>query len=307
MIFLDASNFVEGSNRAFYIIMGIGFFFLIGLTTTMLYFSYRYNKKRNPVATQIVEKPILEITWIVIPLIIVLFMFYYGYIAFKPMREAPSDAYQITTIGKMWEWNFIYPNGKESKKLVVPLNKPIKLKLISLDVVHSIYIPAFRIKEDMVKGEPDFMWFVPTQLGRFDIFCAEYCGVRHSYMTSEVNVISQADFDKWVSVVEKKSKKDELKGLQIIKDNACTGCHSIDGSKIVGPSFKNLYGTSRIVITDNTERTVKADDEYIKTSIIDPNKDVVKDFPPAMKSYKDVLKDEDIKQIIEYLKTPDDK
>jgi len=307
MIFLNASNFVEASNKAFYVIMGIGFLFLIGLTFTMLYFVFRYNKKKHPQAVQVVEKPIVEITWIVIPFIIVILMFYYGYIAFKPMREAPKDAFVITTIGKMWEWNFIYPNGKESKKLIVPLNKPIKLKLISKDVVHSLYIPAFRIKEDMVKGEEDFMWFIPTQLGRFDIFCAEYCGVRHSYMTSEVDVITNEKFEKWLSIVDKKTGKEQLKGLKIINDNACTGCHSLDGSIIVGPSFKGLYGTEKIVITNGKEHKVKVDDEYIKNSIINPESDIVKDFQPAMGSYKDVLTDDDIKQIIEYLKTPDDK
>ncbi|MBI5542025.1 MAG: cytochrome c oxidase subunit II [Bacteroidia bacterium] len=308
MLLQVASNFVEGVDKAFFIIMGIGVFFIVGLTSLMLIFVFKYNKKKHPQAVQVKERTMLEVVWTVIPLIIVGFMFYYGYIAFIPMREAPKDALQITAVGKMWEWNFIYENGKESKKLVVPFNKAVNLKLVSVDVVHSIYIPAYRIKEDMVKGEPNFMWFIPTQKGRFDIFCAEYCGVRHSYMSSEVNVIDEDKFNLWLSIIEKKSKKEELPGFLVIKNNACTGCHSLDGTKLVGPSFKGLYGRDVTVVTNDVERNVKSDDEYIKNSILNPDNDVVKGYNKGlMKSYQSILKEEEIQQIIEYFKTPDEK
>ncbi len=308
MLLQVASNFVEGVDKAFFVIMGIGVFFLVGLTTLMLVFVFKYNKKKHPVALQIKEKTYLEVIWTVIPLIIVGFMFYYGYVAFMPMREAPKDALQITAVGKMWEWNFIYANGKESKKLVVPFNKAVNLKLVSLDVVHSLYIPAYRIKEDVVKGEPDFMWFIPSQKGRFDIFCAEYCGLRHSYMSSEVEVIDEAKFNLWLSIIEKKSNKEEFPGFLVLKNNACTGCHSLDGSRLVGPSFKGLYGRDEVVLTNDAERNQKVDDAYIKNSILNPDADVVKGFNKGlMKSYQTVLKEEEIQQIIEYFKTPDEK
>jgi cytochrome c oxidase subunit 2 len=308
MLLQVASNFVEGVDKAFFIIMGIGVIFLVGLTTLMLVFVFKYNKKKHPKAVQVKERMILEVTWTAIPLLIVGFMFYYGYIAFMPMRNAPDDAIQVTAVGKMWEWNFIYANGKESKKLVVPFNKAVNLKLISLDVVHSLYIPAYRIKEDMVKGEEGFMWFIPTQKGRFDILCAEYCGVRHSYMSSEVDVIDEDKFNLWLTIIDKKSNKEELPGFLVLKNNACTGCHSLDGTKLVGPSFKGLYGRSEIVLTNDVERNIKVDEEYIKASIVNPDIDVVKDYNKGlMKSYQTVLKDEEIQQIIEYFKTPDEK
>lgn len=305
----EASNFVEGVDKAFFIIMGIGAFFLVGLTALMVIFVIKYNKKRHPNAVQIKEYLSLEIAWVIIPLIIVMFMFYYGYIAYKPMREAPADALNIKAIAKMWDFSFEYANGKESNTLIVPFNKPVKLNLFSRDIVHSFYVPAFRIKEDMVPGLKDnFMWFIPTELGKFDIMCAEYCGVRHSYMMSTVEVIPEDEYNAWVAKVEKKSVKQEMKGFDILKNNACTGCHSTDGSTLVGPSFKGLYGSEETVISsDGKEIKIKVDEEYIKNSILNPDKEIAKGFSKGlMRSYSEVLKEEDIKDIIEYLKTPDE-
>ncbi|OFX58677.1 MAG: cytochrome c oxidase subunit II [Bacteroidetes bacterium GWA2_30_7] len=304
-----ASNFVEGVDKTFFIIIGIGALFLIGLTMLMLIFMIKYNKKRHPIAVQVKERMSLELTWVIIPLIIVLLMFYYGYIAYKPMREVPEGALNIKAIAKMWDFSFEYENGKESNTLVVPFNKPIKLNLFSKDIVHSFYVPAFRIKEDMVPGLKDnFMWFIPTELGKFDIMCAEYCGVRHSYMMSSVEVIPEAEYNSWITQIKKKSMKEEMKGFEILKNNACTGCHSTDGSKLVGPTFKEMFGSDVTVITeDGKEQTVKIDEEYIKNSILTPDKQVVKGFNKGlMRPYNEILKDEDIKEIIEYFKTPDE-
>ena len=140
----------------------------------------------------------------------------------------------------MWQWSFEYPNGIETNELTLPLNKAVVIKLKSLDVIHSLYIPSFRIKEDVMPGKNNFMWFIPEQLGSYDIMCTEYCGLRHSYMESRIHILTQHDFDQWYSHVPK--KKTEPEGLVIIKKNACTGCHSLDGSKLVSVSFKGLYG-----------------------------------------------------------------
>ena len=166
----EASNYVKGVDNAFYFILGIDAFFLIGITAVMIFFAIKFSRKRNPKATQIKERMWLEVTWTIIPLILVLWMFYYGYAAFKPGRNVPKDAMKVTAVGSMWQWNFIYENGKESNQLVVPVGRPIVLKLESKDVVHSLYIPAFRIKEDMVAGKENFLWFTPTEKDTFDIF-----------------------------------------------------------------------------------------------------------------------------------------
>ena len=299
---MGASNFVEGVDLAFKIILGISFFFLIGITAVMLFFVFRYSRKRHPHAVQVKDNYILEFTWITIPLILVLLMFYFGYIGFRPQRDVPKDAIPITVIGKMWVWSFEYEGGKQSPVLVVPLNKAVKLNLHSDDVIHSLYIPAFRIKEDVVPGKNNYMWFIGQQLGEYDILCTAYCGLRHSYMETKAKVVTEAEYAAWLKSLPEKTNEPE--GLVILKKNACTGCHSIDGTKIVSASFKGLYGKNEKVVTNGAERTVTVDDEYIKTSIFDPDKDVVSGYQKGiMKSYKGIVTDDDLTKIIDYFKS----
>ena len=297
-----ASNFVHGVDLTFFIILGISVFFLVTITAAMIYFVIRYRRKKNPKASQIEGNNTLEIIWTVIPTILVLIMFYYGWIGYRPMRRVPADAIPVKAYGQMWSWSFEYSNGKKSAELVVPLNKPVKLDLISKDVNHSLYIPAFRIKEDVIPGRNNYMWFKALQEGEYDIFCSEYCGERHSYMLSKVRVIPEAEYLAWLEKSD--IPADEPPGLTLMKQNACITCHSLDGSKIVGPSFKGIYGEKVTVTTDSGEKEVTVDDEYIRRSIYEPGAEIVKGFNKGlMISYKDKLKDEDIKSITDYIKT----
>lgn len=300
-MFSGASNFVEGVDTAFALIIGISLFFLILIMGVLIYIVFRFSKKRNPVAQQFHGSVTLEIIWTVIPLILVLLMFYYGYLGFAEMRRVPKDTMTIDAIGRMWEWEFVYPNGKRCKDtLVVPLNKPVKLNLISEDVNHSFFIPAFRIKEDMVKNFENYMWFIPTKLGDYDIFCTEYCGLKHSNMIGIARVVEDNKYENWLAQLPDPKDIKDPEGLALIKNNGCTACHSMDGSKIVGASFKGFYGIERVL---ESGEKVTADDEYIKESIKNPAAKVVKGFPPAMQSYEGKLTDEDISKITEYLKT----
>lgn len=302
-MYYEASNFVQGVDSVFKLILGISFFFLIGITAVIIIFIIKYNKKRHPKAEQIPNNTALEITWTVIPLILVLVMFYYGYMAFLPMRKAPKDAMVVKTTGRMWSWDFEYPNGKHSPELVVPLKKAVRLDMTSKDVIHGMFIPAFRLKEDVIPGKQTLIWFIPEIEGSYEIFCSAYCGIDHSTMQSAVKVVSEEEFNKWLA---EKPKVDVTAkaGLDIIKRNACTSCHSLDGSRIIGPSFKGLFGSKHVVVTDGKEREITADTSYIHTSIIDPDKDVVKGFNKGMmRSYQGVVSDDDFKSIVEYLKT----
>jgi cytochrome c oxidase subunit 2 len=297
-----ASNFVEGVDLSLYIILGASVFFLVAITATMIYFVIRYRRKKNPKASQIHGNNTLEVVWTVIPTILVLIMFYYGWAGFQPMRNVPEGAIPVKAIGQMWIWTFEYENGKKSSDLVVPINKPVRLDLISRDVLHSLYIPAFRIKEDVVPGKDNYMWFEARELGEYDLFCAEYCGDRHSYMITKVKVLEEADYETWLASSDVPAG--EHPGLTILKQNACISCHSLDGSKIVGPSFKGVFGKEEVVVTDGQERTITIDEEYIRRSIYEPNADVVKGYNPGlMISYKEMLKDEDVQKVIEYIKT----
>lgn len=301
----EASNFVYGVDKAFYIILGIAFFFLIGITALMVYFIIKYNKKRNPKPTQIKDNMLLETTWTIVPLILVLLMFYYGYIYFLPLRKVPKDAMVVKTTGMMWKWIFEYPNGKQSNELIVPLNKPVKLNLISKDVIHGLFIPAYRLKEDVVPGKNNYTWFIPQKLGNYDIFCSYYCGVQHSFMSSLVKVVPEDEFNKWVVSEPLKLSDSDDPGYKILESNGCLGCHSTKDEKLAGPSFKGLYGSEIEIETDGVKRKIRVDDDYIRTSILKADKDVVVGFKPIMQSYD--LSSQDILLINQYLKTLSDK
>ena len=304
----QASNFVAGVDRAFLVILGISFLFLIGLTIIMIYFIYRYNKKRNPKATQIKGSNTLEIIWTVIPTILVLVMFYYGWAGWKPMKDAPEDSFEIDVIARMWNFTFEYDNGRITDTLFVPMNKPVKLNLKAMDVIHSVYIPSFRVKEDVVPGLDKFMWFMPQQEGTFELFCTEYCGLQHSYMYNWVKVMPQTEFDSWYTdttlQVTAAVDTPTAAGKRIMTNIGCFACHTIDGSKLVGPSFKGFYGTMTSIESGKDVIQVIADDEYIKSSIYDPGAQIVEGFSKGlMQSYTGQLEDDDIALIIEYLKT----
>jgi len=299
---MNASNFVEGVDFTLYLILGISVFFLIGITFTMIYFLIRYSKKRNPVATNIEGHTGLEILWTVIPTILVVIMFYYGWTGYKPMLNAPDGAMEIEATGQMWKWTFKYPDGKVSDSLVLPVDEPVKLNLKSPDVLHSLYIPAFRLKHDVVPGGNNSMWFIPQKLGSYDILCAEYCGQLHSYMLSTVSVVGEDEYAAWL-----KSSPDlsnEPPGLTLLKKNACISCHTTDGTRLVGPSFKGLMGRQENVLIDGNEQTITVDRDFITQSITEPNAAITVSYQPnLMTPYKDILSDEDINKIIDYIQT----
>lgn len=305
----QASNFVHGVDKAFLVVLSISFFFLIGLTVVMIYFMYRYNDKRNPVATQIHGSTTLEIVWTVIPFLLTMVMFYYGWAGWKPMQKAPKDAMEVTVNARMWNFSYEYENGKRTDTLYLPKDKPVKLNLKAMDVLHSLYIPAFRVKQDMVPNkENNFMWFEPQRVGMYEIYCAEYCGLQHSYMYSYVKVMEDSAFQSFIAdtamVASAEIDSPTATGKRIMQNIGCFACHTLDGTKLVGPSFKGIWGAEHIVVTGKETRKVTVDEEYIKRSIYDPNADVVEGFMKGlMVSYQGQLSEDDIKSITEYLKT----
>jgi len=302
-MFSNASNFVKGSDLSTLLIGGFGIFILISFTIIMIVFVVKYNKKRNPKATQIEDNRILETTWIAIPILLVLLMFYIGWRGFLPMRQVPKNAMHITAIGKMWKWTFEYPGNKESDTLVLPLNKAVKVDLVSKDVIHGFFVPAFRIKEDCVPGKNNYSWFIPGELGDFDLLCSAYCGVNHSYMSAIIRIVPLDKYTKWLAALPVK-KADTSLGHKVLEKNGCIACHSVDGSKMVGPTFKGLYGSTVEVMTDGVDHKIIADSVYVKNSINEPNKDIVNGYPKGvMKSYNRIITDKDIQLINEYLKT----
>jgi len=305
----QASNFVAGVDLAFMVILGISIVFLVGLTIVMLVFIRKYRKDKHPEAIQNEGSNKLEALWTGIPLVLVLVMFYFGWMGWRPMKNPPEDAMRVKAIARMWNFRFEYPNGKIIDSLYVPINEPVILDLVALDVLHSLYIPAFRVKEDMVPGQDKQMWFIPGTEGEFDLFCTEYCGLEHSYMFTMVKVLPKEEFDAWIAdtsavevVVDTETSLAD-QGYEVLRRNGCNACHSSDGSKLVGPSYLGGWGGTRVVITDREEREVAVDEAYIKRSIYEPNADVVEGYNRGlMLSYEDMVTEQEIDLIIEYLK-----
>ena len=190
---------VMGVDRAFWYIFLVSVVLLTGITVVMIYFVVKYKRSKHPVPADIRGSWKLEVVWTIIPTLIALSMFWIGWSSYTGLRNVPEDAVEVEVLGQMFSWIFIYDNDKETEnKLVVPINTPIKLNIESIDVIHSFFIPAFRVKADAVKGLPTYLWFLPKELGEFDILCAEYCGTEHSYMTAKLNVVSKEDYEVWL-------------------------------------------------------------------------------------------------------------
>lgn len=225
---------IQSVDNVFIFITAISVILLVGVTAVMLYFVVRYRASKNPVASNITGSTKLEVIWTVIPTILVLMMFYYGWEGFREMRTVSPDAYNIKVTGKMWMWSFKYPNGKTSDTvLYVPVGKHIKMELNSVDVVHSLYLPQFRIKEDAVPGRTNYLTFYPTQTGTFDIFCAEYCGMNHSYMLGKLKVIPESEFNTWVNNTE--SVKKDSTGTSPVPNTPSDTASRKDSTKIKDP------------------------------------------------------------------------
>ncbi len=196
-MFTSASNFTDGVDAVFLYITALSLIVLIGITGAMIYFVIRYSRKRNPVPTHVQENLTLEILWTAIPLVLFISMFYFGWVGYVDMRAIPEDAIRINVTARMWQWSFEYPNGLKTDTLYVPKDKAIRTDLFSTDVNHAFFIPAFRIKKDVYANRKTDLWFKSDKVGRYDIACAEYCGLNHSKMYSAVYIMEQTDFDKW--------------------------------------------------------------------------------------------------------------
>lgn len=302
-MFSNASNFVHGSDMSTFIIGGFAVFILISFTIIMIYFVVKFNRKRNPKATQVKDNVMLEATWITLPTLLVIFMFYIGWEGFLPMRQDPKEAMHVKAIGRMWKWSFEYQGNKTSDTLVLPINKAVRVDLFSKDVIHGFFVPAFRIKEDCVPGKKNYCWFIPGELGDFDLICSAYCGVSHSYMSAIIRIVPQDKYDKWIASLQN-NKAGSNMGYKLLDKNGCVACHSVDGTKSVGPTFKGLYGSNVEITTNGVDHKIIADNSYITTSILEPNKDIVKGFSPnIMQSYKGIITDKDIQLVVDYLKT----
>ena len=310
----QASTAAAGVDAVFLFIVALCVAVLVFLTFLLVYFTIRYGRKRHPKGVDIEGNTTLEVVWTIIPTVLFLIMFYFGWTNFDYDRSVPRDAMVINVTARQWAYSFTYPNGKQTTQLFLALNKPAKMNLHSLDVIHGFYIPAFRIKEDVVPGRDNYTWFTPTKLGSFDIMCTVICGVDHANMLSKAVVVPVSDFEKWyfggedaplpgqADAAAAIPLKSESPAVAVLKAKACETCHSIDGSPMVGPTFRGLYGQKHLVKeAGGAEREVVVDDAYLVKAIQDPMVETVKGYPPAMP--RNPLAEGDLKQVIDLIKS----
>ncbi len=248
----------------------------------------------------------LEVIWTVIPLGVVIYFAYLGSVSLSETRRVDPQALDIKVVGGQWFWRFEYPDyGIVSNQMVMPVNKQALLKMTSLDVIHSFWVPEFRVKQDLLPGQNFVreLRITPTELGEFKVRCAEMCGTSHAYMESPVVVVSQAEFDQWVEDQLAALGADPVaRGEVWARNNGCLSCHSVDGSPNVGPTWKGLFGSQQ-ELTDGSLVTV--DEEYLRVSIVNPNAQVPKGFVPGVmpQIYQDTIPETQIAEIIEYIKS----
>jgi cytochrome c oxidase subunit 2 len=274
-------------------------FVALAVAFLIVYFSIRYRKNsradrsRAPAGGRR-----LEIAWTVIPLLIFFCIFGWAAHDYTQLYEAPPNAMPVFVVAKQWMWKLEHSNGhREINELHVPLGQPVRLVMTSQDVIHSFFVPAFRVKQDVVPGRYTMLAFTPTQLGRFHLFCAEYCGTEHSLMRGEVVVMPPAEFARWLQegALEPGIAR---RGFELYRRYGCSGCHD-PGSTVHAPSLAGLVGRT-VHLEDG--RTLVADENYVRDSILLPRKDIVAGYAPIMPSFAGQIGEEDLMAIVAWLR-----
>jgi cytochrome c oxidase subunit 2 len=269
------------------------------ITGFMLYFIVKYRRRPGVKSSPAGHNTVLEVAWTVLPLIFIVFLFHFGFKAYVKSAVAAEGAMEIRVMAAKWKWDFGYPSGRvEPSELTLPVGKPVKFIISSEDVLHSFYVPGARMKKDAVPGMYTSMSFTPSTIGTMQVFCAEYCGTSHSGMLATIKVVSPEDFEKFMKEGDNVEPTAEV-GATLYKKNACNTCHSLDGSKMPGPTWKGIFGRQE-TMADGSTLTI--DENYIKESIQKPQAKVVQGFQPVMPPYPN-LTDKHIDAIIAYMKT----
>jgi cytochrome c oxidase subunit 2 len=273
---------------------------LIGVLLVMVFFLFKYRRSRRvPRAAYPVRTMPFEISWTVIPLFLFMGLFTWGAILYNDEQKIPAAAMEVDVVGKQWMWKIQHPEGqREINELHVPVGQVVKLVLASEDVIHSFYLPAFRIKQDVVPGRFTTEWFKATKPGTYHIFCAEYCGKDHSRMRGQVVVMSPEDYQGWLTS-GKPQPSLAFAGERVFRTLGCSGCHI--GSAIVrAPPLEDVYGHP---VALQSGRVILADDAYLRDSILQPARDISAGYEPVMPSYQGQISEEQLFELIAYLKS----
>lgn len=299
-----AVNAVASVDQTFLVIFGISALILVLITLAMVYMVIRYNRRRHPVPADFDGNLVAEIIWTVVPTLLVLAMFYYGWQSFRALRGIPPGAMEVQVTARQWSWSFTYPGGRQSHELWVPVGRPVKLTLNSKDVIHGFYLPAFRVKIDVVPGMTTHAWFQADKPGDYEIYCSVYCGLDHAKMLSRVRAVSAQEFERWLDQGQPPPEKaaPALDGAKVADEQGCLGCHSTDGSPLVGPSFKGLFGHKSTVLEQGRPVEVTVDAAFILATLADPQKRPTQGYDPVMPPYPQLSAPEK-QALVEYLRS----
>lgn len=312
-----ATEYAKQTDFTFYFIYWIDLVFFVILMGAMILFAVKYRQRREGEKTSPTKgSHALEAAWAIFPTFLLVAMFFLGFQGWINQAVPPADSMDIRVTAKKWDWSYQYANGVttyanlnpgsltdyQGEGLVVPAGKPVRLTMSSLDVIHSYYIPDFRIKKDVLANRYTVQWFQADEPGEHQVYCTEYCGTAHSRMLSKVRVLAPADYDAWMiaQIGDGKPVAPEVAGAKLFAAKGCTACHSVDGAKLVGPTLKGKYGAKE---TLEGGASVDIDDNYIRESLMVPAAKVVAGFPPSMPSFQGQLSDEDVNNLIAYIKS----
>ncbi len=298
----------------YFFLLGVSLFFSVAIFAAVIYLSIKYHRRAGDEhAPRLVNDNLyLEITWTVIPLALTMVMFAWGASVYFSMSRPPDNSLEIFVVGRQWMWKFQHPDGqREINELHVPLGQPVKLVIASEDVIHSFYVPVFRVKQDAVPGRYTSVWFEATKTGRFHMFCAEYCGTQHSGMIGRIVVLEPVQYAAWLSgeisaagtavaaTLPRAEGSLADRGRRLFDQLGCVACHLPDRQGI-GPVLTGVFGT-QVRLQDG--RTTLADESYVRESILQPQAKITAGFQTLMPSFQGRLNEEELMQLIAYIKS----
>ena len=296
----QASSVARKVDALYFYLTGVTIFFTVLIFSCVFYFAIRYRRRSEDELPKPIHGSLkLEIFWSVVPLALVMVMFFWGAALYLHMRRAPADATQLFVVGKQWMWKIQHPEGqREINELHVPVGRAVKLTMTSEDVIHSFYVPAFRVKMDVLPGRYTELWFTPTKTGEYHLFCAEYCGTKHSGMIGKVIVMEPADYEAWLSGAPA-GESIEQAGARLFTQFNCQTCHE-QGPTSRGPSLHEILGRT---VRMKSGETVTVDEAYLRESILQPNAKIVAGYEAVMPTYQGQLSEEQVVQLIAYIKS----
>lgn len=293
----EASTVAPSVDHLFFYLFGVTAFFAILVFALIFYFAIKYRRRSPDELPPPFHEPMaLEITWIVVPFILMMVMFVWGAKIYYREFQPPADAMEIFVVGKQWMWKIQHADGKrEIDELHIPVGRPVKLTMTSEDVIHDFFVPAFRVKKDVVPGHYSTMWFEATKVGRYRFFCSQYCGAHHASMRGYVYVMTPSDYERWLTGGVK-AESMAAAGAELYQRLACVTCHGTGK----GPPFRGIYGKP-VKLSDG--RSVMVDDPYIRESILYPSAKIVAGYSPIMPTFKGQVSEEQVLQLIAYIKS----